>query len=94
MAGPDIDAGRIAEAVATVIAEQLAQARSAWAAEAAALRLQDDELLAACRAVGAAVDRLSQDRYTPRETLARRRLEQDARRLRGVMRKRKGGARD
>lgn len=93
MAGPDIDAGRIAEAVAAVIAEQLAQARSAWVAEAAALRLKDEELLDACKAVGAAVDLLAQEKYTPRETLARRHLEQEARRLRAVMRKRKGGAR-
>lgn len=91
MAGPDIDAGRIAAAIAPAIAEHLATARQEWAAREEARAKRQDALLDACRTVGQAVDRLQQDRYTARETLARRKLEEAATRLRNLMHKRGGG---
>jgi len=92
MGGPDIDASRIAAAIAPIMAEHLAAARQAWVAREEAFHRRQEALLDACRAVGQAVDQLAQDRYTPRETLARRKLEEAATQLRTIMRKR-GGAR-
>lgn len=49
----------------------------------------DEELMGACRAVGEAVDRLQQAKFTKGEIHARAALERAAARLKGVMKRRR-----
>jgi hypothetical protein len=94
MAGPDLDARRIAAAVAATIEAELAEARRKWLAEMKARTRLEAELDEACRGVGAALDDLKAQRYTRTEQAARRKLELSAARLKAVMARRgKAGGR-
>ena len=89
-----LEPGRDPEMRATKIVEALAPSiRSAIAAELASMQPpapartpHDRAILDACRAVGAAVDRLEQMRFAgTREAGARQNLEKQARRLRELL---------
>jgi hypothetical protein len=92
----DEPADRVAAMVRGVMAKELERVQAerdrlaaiADRAEASADRAET-EIMAACKAVAKAVDRLEQQRYTPSETHARRQLERVADELRQAMRKHK-----
>ena len=98
---PPLDTDRLARAIAPVVAKEvearserlLVEARARWLEERSRASATQALLLDACRAVGAAVDRLEQARFTAREIAARRALEEAARRLKFAMAAKAGGRR-
>lgn len=95
---PQTDATRIAALLAPVIAAELSElkaanmalASQAQAARAALIAAErhDDAVLSACRAVGAAVDKLEATKFSKAEISARMSLEKSARALRVLIAKR------
>lgn len=75
-------AHRIAQGIAPTIAAAIATEIDRLRALLAERDREEREILAACRSVGDAVDRLEQHRHTSAEIPARRALEQAAVRLR------------
>ncbi|MGB3834446.1 MAG: hypothetical protein WA975_21580 [Mesorhizobium sp.] len=83
-------AQRITRDIAPVISAAIGAEIDSLRAAAAERTLQDIELMNACRAVGAAVDRLEQVRHTRGEIAARMALERAATALRRIIRERSG----
>ncbi len=83
-------AKRITRDLMPVIASAIGAEIDNLRAAAAERTLQDVELMNACRAVGAAVDRLEQARHTRGEIAARMSLERAATGLRRIIQKRSG----